>query len=444
METLTKPREPSVTPAAAEPGWVMLNTYGCFGDDFVVTDAKTVADSITSKGRHFRVSMALAAPPACSLLYHDLVGSAPSDEEETHYSHVIAAHGDSVLFHMTHGLKDSFDDEDSFDYDAVASDHFVYTAGGASLPPLLLLLPGRYIPMLFEGDVDEADDRDAAGRTLKLEDTGILRRGEDELLVVQLEVAYKAQRDTAELCVLRLGNNWDLKRAVPIVHEDGGQGDGLPHWWESVAAIPVGDRYLCWVNYLDGFLLCDMADMASPSKLRYVRLPVNNVYKDEEGRRGYASNHDKPTLRCSRNMCAAGAGAVRFVSVDSRCCCGGPGWSSCPRSRFAFTVTTWTLTLRMDEPMTWVKDGVLDCDELWALPEYGSVPRVPLEYPVVSSDDPDVVCFMVRNDYSSYRKERKVWMLEVDTRSKRLRSVLPCNIDPYKAARPNIPAKLHF
>ncbi|OEL22325.1 hypothetical protein BAE44_0016657 [Dichanthelium oligosanthes] len=97
----------------------------------------------------------------------------------------------------------------------------------------------------------------------------------------------------------------------------------------------------------------------------------------------------------------------------------------------------------MDEPTTWVKDGVLDCDELWKLPEYGSLPRVPLEYPVVSSDDPNVVCFTVCDDHCNL-DERKVWMLEVNTRSTRLRSVLPSTIHPWKAADPKIPAKLHY
>jgi hypothetical protein len=39
----------------------------------------------------------------------------------------------------------------------------------------------------------------------------------------------------------------------------------------------------------------------------------------------------------------------------------------CECSRFLFTVTTWTLSLSMDEPFKWVKDGLLDCDELWTI-----------------------------------------------------------------------------
>ena len=100
-------------------------------------------------------------------------------------------------------------------------------------------------------------------------------------------------------------------------------------------------------------------------------------------------------------MCRAGAAAVRFVSVDPRCCCGGPGRGTCPHSTFAFTGTTWTMSLTTateeEERMVWAVDGVLDCEELWAMPGYEGLPRVPPVCPVVSPDNPDVVCFKVSN-----------------------------------------------
>jgi hypothetical protein len=39
----------------------------------------------------------------------------------------------------------------------------------------------------------------------------------------------------------------------------------------------------------------------------------------------------------------------------------------CECSRFLFTVMTWTLNLSMDEPFEWVKDSLLNCDELWTI-----------------------------------------------------------------------------
>ncbi|CAO2152954.1 unnamed protein product [Urochloa humidicola] len=414
IETLTKvaPSESPALSSVVDLRWVMLTNYGCpggndNGSDYVIADANTVADSCTSKGQRFRISFGIAAPPALSFIYSDTMGgAAPAtaiDYEETRCQpppQVIAAHGDLVLFSM-------------------ASDYFLYRTGGAAHLPSLSLIP-------------------AGGRCLALEDTGLLRRGaaEDDLLVVQLKlppyIPDEPPRESADLRVLRPGNNnwWQINRAVPIVDEHSSRGGVLPDSWETAAAVPVGDRYMCWVHYLYGFLLCDMADKASTPKLHYVRLPADltdDEDDDEDEEERYNSNdYRKPTLKCSRNMCAASASSVRLVSIDPRCCCGGRGTSFCRRSKYAFTVTTWTLALRMDGPMVWVKEGVLDSDELWALPEYGSLPRVPLQYPFVSSDDPDIVCFVVFSDYRRYRYEAKKWIVKVDMGSKTLQSVIPC------------------
>lgn len=61
--------------------------------------------------------------------------------------------------------------------------------------------------------------------------------------------------------------------------------------------------------------------------------------------------------------------------------------------------------------MTWVKDGVLDCEELWALlavagyeEEEGLPRRAWPTCPVVSgSEKPGVVCFVMAED-------RRTWM----------------------------------
>jgi len=83
--------------------------------------------------------------------------------------------------------------------------------------------------------------------------------------VAELEVGYYALYGTAELCVLRPGHDWVLKR-LPIVHHEGeGQ---LQHWTEIDATVPVGSRFMCWVDYLSGFILCDMSE--ENPKLRYV------------------------------------------------------------------------------------------------------------------------------------------------------------------------------
>jgi hypothetical protein len=104
--------------------------------------------------------------------------------------------------------------------------------------------------------------------------------------VAQLEVtAPSADADTflAEVWVLHAGRReWELKPATPIILDDD-EGDSAVkqdklrlwswHWYMGGKVVPVGNRFLCWVDYNRGFvLLCDMAE--ERSRLRYVPLPV--------------------------------------------------------------------------------------------------------------------------------------------------------------------------
>ncbi|KAL6658433.1 hypothetical protein ACP70R_004019 [Stipagrostis hirtigluma subsp. patula] len=222
---------------------------------------------------------------------------------------------------------------------------------------------------------------------------------------------------------------------MPIILHAGSKGDELRQWRFPESVVPVGDRFLCWVNYLCGFLLLDMAEVIP--KLRYIPLPVK-----PHKTRGCSCCEPEPDGQDFRNMCAAGTDIVRFVTIDPRCCCGGPGTSTCVHSQFAYTVTSWTLSLSMDKPMTWVKDGVLDCAELWVQPCYEGLPRAHVHSPTVSSDNPDIVCFTVSEEFFINDKDTKAWMLEVDMKTKAILSVVPYTHEP-RTSRLHIPAKLH-
>lgn len=105
-------------------------------------------------------------------------------------------------------------------------DHFVYIAG-ATGPPSLSLLPASNF-MMQEGN------------------TGILRRGENDLRVVHIQVKYDrdARRDMAQFCVLCHGTSeWELNEPVPIVDDEAGEGYKSRRSGKSV--IPIGDRFLC-------------------------------------------------------------------------------------------------------------------------------------------------------------------------------------------------------
>ncbi|KAF0895791.1 hypothetical protein E2562_016524 [Oryza meyeriana var. granulata] len=366
--------EPSsdAPPAAAYTSWVMLNHHARRGNP-IAAETKTAASSRTSNGDRITAFFRLTPPPASTGRTARVRG------ERTGYRLVF--------------------------------NHFAYVAGGGGAsrrPPSLSLLPPCNFTMQYQRKTDRSrrvtmahaaahsDDtailRHGETRKFASKNTGVLRRGEDELAVVQLELGYDTPRSTAELCVLRPGRDyWELMR-LSILHDGETVGNELSSW-HADAVVPIGDRFLCWVDYLRGFLLCCST-----------RTPIS----------------------------ADGSAAVGFVSVDRRCCGGGSvNRSNCPRSVFAFTITTWTLTI---DTMTWTKDGVLDSDELWALPGYEEhrLPRVPAEYPVLSVVDPGVVCLMVSaghhfstdgDDNPDWRR----WIIMVDTRSKTLQCVVRYN-----------------
>ena len=161
------------------------------------------------------------------------------------------------------------------------------------------------------------------------------------------------------------------------------------------------------------FLVCDMADEHESSTLRYVPLPVMLVPpKEEEDEDDYL---EQPSWLYHRTIGAAGAGAVRFVSIDNRCCCGAHVVRSlCTCSSSAFMVTAWTLAVTTTgggEPMAWVKECVLDCEELWELASSVGLPRgLQVSCPVVSLENPDIICLVAHGGHG------KLWTLEVDMR----------------------------
>ncbi|KAF8766227.1 hypothetical protein HU200_007734 [Digitaria exilis] len=374
--------EPSDPQAAACPRWVMLSRHS--DRRAIADDAKaTSAASHTSSGHLLHVSFPLTSPPpACSTLYHDWPHIA-DPAARIQGPQIVASHGDCLLLDVTSGDPDRW-------RDTVVTDYFLYEAATVT---------GK----------KKHDDEDLDPSPLWSDYTGILlRRGDGEVVVARLE---------------------EIDQEVPIIHGEStaGQAQELMQWWKTDEAVPVGDRFLCFVDYLRGFLLCDMAAAAAHQELRYVPLPL------EESPNRFPGFYDdeRPTTQMFRNLAAVSATAVSFVTVDRRCCCGGHGVSTCERGKFLFKVTIWTLSLTTDDdepPATWVMDSELDCEELWAMPGYGSVPRTErLMFPVVRCDDPDVVCFVVHSPYrysiNMGREDRKVWVLEIDMGSKELRSV---------------------
>uniref|UniRef100_A0A0D9XTB8 DUF1618 domain-containing protein n=1 Tax=Leersia perrieri TaxID=77586 RepID=A0A0D9XTB8_9ORYZ len=363
-------------------------------------------------GQPMRVAIDRAAPPATSFVRYD--------ESATAGVHVVAAHGDSVLlavtipknkFQLRFPLHDPSNVSNNTNY-------FVYKAGaaacGAGQPPSLSRLPACEIPMT-ERHCDYEDMVYPRERHFGQINTGILRlRGCSSLtpLMAQLLPSFDAPFDTADLCVLRPGSqNWELKTEVPIVHHNGGgEGEGEERRHDLERWTPI------------------------PSK--------KNDFDDDIKK--------QPRWHYNRSIGAGGSAAdtVKFVSIDNRCCCGAPVTTSlCAHSSSAFMVTMWTLSLKKTrgEPMVWVKDSVLDCEELWALLAASGkgITQVDVVSPIVSLENPDVVCFMAYHDGQD--GEREMWTLEIDMARKRLMSVVPYppHSNRWVHRGLHLPAKLH-
>ncbi|KAF8697384.1 hypothetical protein HU200_035980 [Digitaria exilis] len=298
---------------------------------------------------------------------------------------------------------------------------------------------------------DYDDEGYPTARAFDPSDTSILRRrvkedGDDLLVVAQLRVANDAPFNTAKLCVLRHGGRgggeWELKEAVPIVHHHGGGAHDLKTWQDTDVVVPVGDRFLCWVNFdCSTLLLWDTTQQQGRTKLRYVPLPVKPVpppLEDDEDGSYYQQQKPGNYYRC---IAEGGPYGVRFVSIDNRCCCGAHVIRcSCEHSSSAFMVTMWSLALMTgdDEPMAWVKECVLDCEELWSLVAGIGLPRVDLTCPVLSPENPDAVCFVACEGKS-------LWSVQIDVRKKTLLSAIPCPAHPHACVNycNNLSAKLH-
>ncbi|XBI35056.1 hypothetical protein VPH35_120791 [Triticum aestivum] len=407
MEARTDHQQTSGDLSPGQPRWVLLERRGDLlddADDMLCEDPDAIAtpsedpnaiatrsedhpDAETrgprcscailyfrSGGRLVRVSFRFAAPPAVSRLRVDSPGL--PDGTQIHVQ-IIAAHRDSVLMEIKTsrpGLSWSIDERDSSDY------------FGAPRRK-------RYMPA---------------------KSTALLRRGDEDLLVAQLTL-WGTEGEApleAELCLLRSGR-WDCElKGLPVLHGDGKRQE--LSFWQTDAVIPVGDRFLYWVDYCRGVIFSDAWE--EMPQLRYVSLPVEPQLERRSQHSGGWSN---------RRVCTTdGGGAVRFVQVFPRCCCGCPGATFCSRSRYAFNITTWTL--RMDDMTTWDKVGVVDSDELWSLPGYGGVlPRIRPLYPIVSLDDPDVLCFMVHKvpyHMEDVDGDHTIRLIEVDTKRMELRS----------------------
>ncbi|KAL6870832.1 hypothetical protein ACP4OV_014680 [Aristida adscensionis] len=91
------------------------------------------------------------------------------------------------------------------------------------------------------------------------------------------------------------------------------------------------------------------------------------------------------------------------------------------RQRSKFCISTWSLCI---DSYTWRKDATLYAEELWALDTEDRFPHILPEFPVVSIEDPDAICFILNESRDFCDSGPRKWMIEVNMKKKELRAVI--------------------
>ncbi|XBH95545.1 hypothetical protein VPH35_086089 [Triticum aestivum] len=399
--------EPEEETVVVFPDWVMLGRIGrtrCHnGLDaarVAVNKNKTTAPLDMNGGPSCYVSFTLAAPPKgvsyLNVHWPEEQGSALSPA----YAYVRAADKDLVLFDISTPTQ-----TDSY---LVPPDLFVYTAAGSS--PSVQRLP----PFTRE-----------RGRAFLMGSlpTGILRlKTADRYIVAELTVTGNPSMP-AELCVFNSGTGkWKIIHKIKMSTtqlQDQSNGCHFFHLWSTHQVLAFDGRFLCWVDYFTGVLLCDFSTIDSPA-LRFVPFPGENDYHNEVRLESYYPERYRSV--------SVSQGKMRFVHIDKdfhdRIHYRSRWVQQLPerkrqQQQARQRITIWTSSSEFQ----WELHRVINLDCLWAQRGYealGIPQRLP-EFPFINPDDPDVLCCLLRE--KEFRG--KAWTIMVDMKHAYLRSCTP-------------------
>jgi hypothetical protein len=172
-------------------------------------------------------------------------------------------------------------------------------------------------------------------RYMDVDGTALLPHSQDEVLVAALRSWLdkgegSSQPLVTELWLLR-SHHWELElKRLPVMYEEGKREE--VSCWSTDGVIPLGDRFVLWVDYLRDIIVYSDMWLETP-QLRYLSLPVEP--------RMCTSHNDRNDASSYRSINPTDSGrTVRFVEVSPRCCCC-PGTTVCVVSRHAFTINTW-------------------------------------------------------------------------------------------------------
>lgn len=371
----------------------------------------TVVGVDTSSGRSGYFSFSLATPPKVS--YLDLYwprGQTKSSgfhiSAEPVYPSVISADKNLLLLRIAIPGQ--------LCHRQVPHDLFVYTAAG--LRPSLKQLP------LHDAPAPKAED--FRKFFVSKSGIGILRLDGDQghYVVADLFVSDVGDKKIAQLCVFSTASKtripWRVFAKIAPHSSDGGQ---FPVCWLTSTVLPLGGRFLCWVDYYSGILLSDFSETNAPV-LRFVPFP--------------GQQYTAEVLRSTQTRCcpdrfrsvSISQGKMFFVHIDN---------DFHERNRIDIDdediddddedtdheksvpkITIWTFNVA---EFNWELHGSLALDKIWAHPMYQHERIRPgrlLEFPVISVDNPDLVwCILRQKEFRG-----KTWMAEVDMKRAELRT----------------------
>ncbi|XBI85099.1 hypothetical protein VPH35_093295 [Triticum aestivum] len=310
----------------------------------------------------------------------------------TLFAFVRATDKDLVLFQVSI--------PDRIRYLDAPPDLFVYTA--AVPPPSVQQLPHRRTKRFL-----------AHKFTI-----GILQlEAEDRYIVADLNVHPEKEGARAELCVLNSDTReWRIIPEVPAGH--------LPDLWWTDEVLAFDGRFLCWVDYFSGVVLCDFAKNIDSQVFHFVPFPLRIKYRHEARFPRYFPGRFR-SVSISQGM-------MRYVHIDndfhetiySDCHQPKRPKRSPEQRQRPKKITIWTFNMTDGNfKFEWEVHRVINLDCLWAQFGYQALglPRRLPEFPIVSVGDPDVMCCLLRKK----EFEGKAWMIMVDMNHVYLRSCTP-------------------
>ncbi|KAL6616236.1 hypothetical protein ACP70R_038506 [Stipagrostis hirtigluma subsp. patula] len=380
------------------PDWVLLERVGrvhCYDDHdaaaAAVENDATAVPVHTTRNKSGYFSFTLRSPPRVSYVdLHWPYGVPESWVDWTAVPFLLTADRNLVLLRI-HVANELY-------YDS-PPDLFVYAADPSS-PPSLHRLP--------------ACDKEAQGyvgidKFLTVDRRiGILCRGLEDYVVADLVVSWKgsgcpgntndqAKPLIAVICTFsyRMGE-WKIQEMLAPQPRDQSVHGQFPVLWSCDRVLPFAGRFLCWVDYYNGVLLCDLSDENSPV-LCYAPFP-SKQYSDEEQRpRGI------PESFRSISVCSDGM-MMRLVHI-------GNDWQT-QDTGGPCQITMWTLDVK-DGNCSWEIQCSIKLDDIWAHHGYQAegLPCQTPEFPVMTKNDASVVCCVLKEKQCSVGK---IWIIMFD------------------------------